>query len=220
MDPRRRRVSRDQPTPVAMTISSATIAPVSSLRSAKPVDQPPLGTKSLALLRCYLTSSFACNNAGALIDAGALCSRRMSLPAWPPGLDTPCEHAHLLVNLRLRRAILAASVLQLRLLLLQGLSSVSSRSRIPKDWDLVKTLLLQCDRPPNSDVPHLARSLLLPSPSPRDVVVTAQLLHLLPERNSFASWCCLLGFSGCSRQTRQRALVEPPSCGIFFVSGF
>jgi hypothetical protein len=69
-------------------------------------------------------------------------------------------------------AILAAPVLQLRLLFLQGLSRRSLLEEIPKDWDLVQTLLLQCDSPPNSDVPNLARSLLLPSPSPRDVVVT------------------------------------------------
>jgi hypothetical protein len=46
---------------------------------------------------------------------------------------------------------------QLRLLL-YARTLVGLSSRIPKGRDLVQTLLLQCDRPPNSDGPHLARS--------------------------------------------------------------
>ena len=40
-------------------------------------------------------------------------------------------------------------------LLLYARTLVGLFSRIPKDWDLVQTLLLQCDRPSNSDVPNL-----------------------------------------------------------------
>jgi hypothetical protein len=125
---------------------------------------------------------------------------------WSPPLGDPCRYYR-------------TASLFIGLLRVQGPSSLSFAG-IAKDQDLVQTYAPAMRPAPQFRWSSASCSLLLPSPSPRDVVVTAQLLHLLPERSPFASWCCLLGCSGCPRSARRRALMEPPFCGVVFVSGF